>query len=55
MGDRIFVMGPSPKGILDEIVVQFDSVDRLSPEAIRSHPRFGEYFSRVWKELRESI
>lgn len=54
MGDRILVMGDSPKGIVDEVKIEFDSGSRLSPEAIRGHARFGEYFSRVWGELREN-
>lgn len=54
MGDRILIMGDSPKGIVNEVKIEFDSGSRLSPEAIRGHARFGEYFSRVWEELREN-
>lgn len=55
IGDRILVMGPSPRGIIDEIKIEFGSADRLLPEAIRGHARFGEYFSRVWDELRGGV
>lgn len=55
MGDRILIMGDCPKGVVDEVKIEFDSGSRLSPEAIRGHARFGEYFSRVWDELRERL
>lgn len=55
MGDRILVMGASPRGIIDQIVIDFRSNDRLSPEAIRGHSRFGEFFTRVWEQLRDGV
>lgn len=55
MGNSILVMGPSPRGIIDQIDIEFIAGDRLSPEAIRGHARFGEYFTKVWNELRDSI
>ncbi len=55
MGDRILVMGNYPCGVQKELIIEFDTAKRLSPEAIRGHARFGEYFSLVWSCLRANV
>jgi NitT/TauT family transport system ATP-binding protein len=54
VGDRVVIFGKSPRGIVHDIRIDFADGPRLSPEAVRSHRQFGEYFSEIWGELRDA-
>jgi NitT/TauT family transport system ATP-binding protein len=54
VGDRILVMGRSPRGLVGEIRVAMENREALSPEEVRGHPLFGQYFAQVWSALREA-
>ncbi len=51
MGDAILVLSARPAMIKEIYPIVFDR-DR-SPLSCRSDPRFSEYFSHIWKEMRE--
>jgi len=51
---RILVMGNSPIGIIKEIEIDFDMIVR-TPELVRGHPKFTDYFNTIWSELRGAI
>jgi NitT/TauT family transport system ATP-binding protein len=55
VGDRVVVMGRSPKGVLAEIPIELEGRGKLGPEAVRGHPLFGNYFAQVWSTLRGAI
>lgn len=51
---RILVMGKSPEGIKEEIKIDFKIPER-TPEVVRGHPAFTDYFNVIWNELKEGI
>lgn len=55
VGDRVVVMGRSPRGIVADLSIDFDGGNRLAPEMVRGHRQAAEYFSRIWTELRDAV
>ncbi|NVN97083.1 spermidine/putrescine ABC transporter ATP-binding protein, partial [Candidatus Nomurabacteria bacterium] len=49
---RILIMGNSPDGIVKEFEIDFGTQDR-SPDLLRGHPKFADYFNSIWSELKE--
>ncbi len=52
MGDLVLILTQRPSTIKEIYRIQFDE-DR-TPLSCRSDPRFSEYFSHIWEELREN-
>ncbi len=51
MGDTVLILSARPACVKEIYPIVFDE-DR-SPLSCRSDPRFSQYFSHIWKELRE--
>ncbi len=51
MGDAVLILSARPACVKEIYPIVFDE-DR-SPLSCRSDPRFSQYFSHIWKELRE--
>ena len=51
MGDAVLILSARPAYVKEIYPIVFDE-DR-SPLSCRSDPRFSQYFSHIWKELRE--
>lgn len=51
MGDSVLILSKRPATIKEIYPIQFEE-DR-SPLSCRSDPRFSQYFSHIWEELRE--
>lgn len=51
MGDSVLILSARPACVKEIYPIVFDK-DR-SPLSCRSDPRFSQYFSHIWKELRE--
>ncbi len=51
MGDSVLILSKRPAHIKEILPIRFD--DNRTPLSCRSDPRFSEYFSHIWKELRE--
>lgn len=51
MGDAVLILTARPACVKEIYPIAFDE-DR-SPLSCRSDPRFSQYFSHIWKELRE--
>ena len=51
MGDRVMILSARPACIREILPVDF--VAPLAPLERRSHPAFGPYFDRIWKELKQ--
>ncbi|MBQ3259032.1 MAG: ABC transporter ATP-binding protein [Clostridia bacterium] len=51
MGDAVLILSARPACVKEIYTIVFDE-DR-SPLSCRSDPRFSQYFSHIWKELRE--
>lgn len=51
MGDSVLILSKRPAHIKEILPIRFD--DHRTPLSCRSDPRFSEYFSHIWKELRE--
>ncbi len=51
MGDSVLILSKRPAHIKEILPIEFD--DNRTPLSCRSDPRFSEYFSHIWKELRE--
>ncbi|MBR4949804.1 MAG: ABC transporter ATP-binding protein [Clostridia bacterium] len=50
MSDRIIVLTERPAKIKNIFTVNFD-IDDETPMKRRNHPKFSEYFNKIWKEL----
>lgn len=50
MSDRVIILSRRPAVIKKICNTEFDLSER-SPLICRDHPRFGEYFNQIWKEL----
>ena len=50
MGDRVMILSARPACIREILPVDFGAP--LAPLERRSHPAFGPYFDRIWKELK---
>ncbi len=50
MSDRIIVLTERPAKIKNIFTVDFDMEDE-TPMKRRNHPKFSEYFNKIWKEL----
>lgn len=51
MGDRVMILSARPACIREILPVEFGAP--LAPLERRSHPAFGPYFDRIWKELKQ--
>lgn len=51
MGDRVMILSARPACIREILPVDFGAP--LAPLERRSHPAFGPYFDRIWKELKQ--
>lgn len=50
MSDRIVVLSKNPGTVKKEFDIDFE-LENDSPLSRRNHPKFGQYFNMVWKEL----
>lgn len=51
MGDAVLILSARPASVKEIYPIVFD--EGRSPLSCRSDPRFSQYFSHIWKELRE--
>ena len=51
MGDAVLILSARPAFVKEIYPIVFDG--ERSPLSCRSDPRFSQYFSHIWKELRE--
>jgi NitT/TauT family transport system ATP-binding protein len=55
IGDRVLVMGSNLRGIVADIAITFGRGERPSPARIRGELSFGEYYTSIWRCLRDAI
>ena len=55
IGDRVLVMGSDLRGIVADIPIAFGRGERPSPARIRGEHSFGEYYTFIWRCLRDAI
>lgn len=51
MGDAVLILSKRPGSVQEILPIVFD--EGRTPLSCRSDPRFSQYFSHIWKELRE--
>lgn len=55
IGDRVLVMGGKSRGIVADITIDFGLSGRPAPAVLRGDCRFGDYYTSVWRYLRDAI